>query len=116
MTAPTATRTRSGRLTRLLVSGPPVVFLVVFFLVPALIMVVASFRYPGEFGALAPIFGAQPGEDAGLTLENYQVFFSDSIYLQIFVKSFGVAALTTLACLVLAYPVALLIARTRLGL
>ena len=99
-------------MTRWLVSGPPFLFLLVFFLVPSLIMVVASFRYPGEFGALAPIFGAQPGEDAGLTLENYQVFFSDSIYIQIFVKSFGVAALTTLVCLVLAYPVALLIARS----
>jgi len=99
-------------MTRWLVSGPPFLFLLVFFLVPSLIMVVASFRYPGEFGALAPIFGAQPGEDAGLTLENYQVFFSDSIYVQIFAKSFGVAALTTLVCLVLAYPVALLIARS----
>ena len=99
-------------MTRWLVSGPPFLFLLVFFLVPSLIMVVASFRYPGEFGALAPIFGTQPGEDTGLTLENYQVFFSDSIYAQIFVKSFGVAALTTLVCLVLAYPVALLIARS----
>ena len=100
------------RALRWLVSGPPFAFLLVFFLVPALIMVVASFRYPGEFGALAPLFGAQPGEDAGVTLENYGYFFSDSIYAQIFVKSFGVAALTTLVCLVMAYPVALLIARS----
>ena len=100
-------------LTPALVSGPPLAFLLVFFLVPALIMVVASFRYPGEFGALAPMFGAaQPGEDAGVTLENYQVFFSDPIYFQIFLKSFGVAGLTTLICLVMAYPVALLIARS----
>ena len=107
----TSTRTREGRLTRLLVSGPPFLFLLVFFLVPALIMVAASFRYPGEFGALAPIFG-KPDEEHGFTLENYAIFFSDSIYLQIFVKSFGVAALTTLVCLVMAYPVALLIARS----
>ena len=112
MSAPSAKRSEDRSMTRWLVSGPPFLFLLVFFLVPSLIMVVASFRYPGEFGALAPIFGAQPGEDAGLTLENYQVFFSDSIYFQIFVKSFGVAALTTLVCLVLAYPVALLIARS----
>ncbi len=110
--AETSTRSRSGRLTRLLVSGPPLVFLVVFFLLPALIMVVASVRHPGEFGALAPIFGDVPGEDRGLTLENYGVFFGDWIYAQIFVKSFGVAALTTLICLVMAYPVALLIARS----
>lgn len=107
----TSTRTREGRLTRLLVSGPPFLFLLVFFLVPALIMVAASFRYPGEFGALAPILG-KPDEEHGFTLENYAIFFSDSIYLQIFVKSFGVAALTTLVCLVMAYPVALLIARS----
>jgi len=96
----------------MLVSGPPFVFLAVFFLLPALIMVVASVRYPGEFGALAPIFGGVPGEDRGLTLENYGVFFGDWIYAQILVKSFGVAALTTLICLVMAYPVALLIARS----
>ncbi len=112
MQAETSTRTRSGRLTRLLVSGPPFVFLIAFFLVPALIMVVASVRYPGEFGALAPMFGGKPGDETGFTLENYAIFFSDSIYAQIFIKSFGVAALTTLICLLMAYPVALLIARS----
>ena len=112
MQAESATRSQSGRLTRLLVSGPPFVFLVVFFLVPALIMVLASVRFPGEFGALAPLFGGAPGEDSGLTLENYRFFFGDPIYAQIFLKSFGVAGLTTLICLVMAYPVALLIARS----
>jgi spermidine/putrescine transport system permease protein len=108
----TATRTQGGNLTRWLTSGPPLAFLFFFFLVPSLIMVVASFRYPGEFGALAPLTGGAPGEETGFTLENYKVFFGDSIYIQIFVKSFGVALLTTLICLVMAYPVALLIARS----
>jgi spermidine/putrescine transport system permease protein len=112
MHADTSTRTRSGRLTQWLVSGPPFVFLLVFFLVPAAIMVVASIRYPGEFGALAPLFAPAPGEDGGITFENYAVFFSDWIYAQIFAKSFGVALATTLICLVMAYPVALLIARS----
>jgi len=112
MHAATASRTKAGRLDKWLVSGPPFLFLFVFFVVPAAIMVVASVRYPGEFGALAPVFGGRPGEEAGLTLENYGVFFGDWIYLQIFAKSFGVALLTTLVCLVMAYPVALLIARS----
>jgi spermidine/putrescine transport system permease protein len=112
MQGETASRTQGGQLTKWLVSGPPLVFLLVFFLLPALIMVGASVRYPGEYGALAPLFGGKPGEDAGLTLENYRVFFGDFIYAQIFLKSFGVAALTTLICLVMAYPVALLIARS----
>jgi spermidine/putrescine transport system permease protein len=112
MQGETASRTQGGQLTKWLVSGPPLVFLLVFFLLPALIMVGASVRYPGEYGALAPLFGGKPGEDAGLTLENYRVFFGDFIYAQIFLKSFGVAALTTLICLLMAYPVALLIARS----
>jgi len=103
---------RGDRAQRWLVGGPPSAFLVVFFLVPALIMVIASFRYPGEFGGLAPLLGAAPGEEAGLTTENYRVFFGERIYFEVFLKSFGVAALSTLVCLAMAYPLALLIARS----
>jgi len=110
--APRSAASSASRTVRWLTTLPPFLFLTVFFLVPALIMVVASVRHPGEYGALAPLFGAAPGEDGGVTLENYVVFFSDSIYAQIFVKSFGVALVTTLICLVMAYPVALLIARS----
>jgi spermidine/putrescine transport system permease protein len=103
---------RSQRTLKWLVGGPPFLFLAVFFLLPALIMLVASFRYPGEFGGLAPLAASRPGEEAGLTAESYAVFFSDRVYAEIFAKSFGVAALTTLVCLVMAYPLALLIARS----
>src|SRR5215470_2812036 len=103
---------RGDRVQCWLVGGPPSAFLVVFFLVPALIMVIASFRYPGEFGGLAPLLGAAPGEEAGLTTENYRVFFGERIYFEVFLKSFGVAALSTLVCLAMAYPLALLIARS----
>jgi len=48
----------------------------------------------------------------GLTLEAYEFFFSDILYGQIFLKSFAVAAATTLICLIMAYPVAMLIARS----
>ena len=99
---------RSERLTKWLTAGPPTAFLVAFFLAPSLIMALASLRYPGEFGGLAPLAGAE----AGFTLENYRVFFGDWIYAEIFAKSLGIAALTTLICLVMAYPLALLIARS----
>jgi len=113
----------SPRLTRWTVGAPPFLFLVFFFVLPSLIMVLASLRYPGELTGLAPVCSAdsglpawlcagKPGEEVGLTLENYQVFFGDWIYAAIFAKSFGVAALTTLICLIMAYPVALLIARS----
>jgi spermidine/putrescine transport system permease protein len=96
------------RLTRWLVSGPPFVFMVVFFVLPALIMVGASFRLPGEHGGLAPL--AENGQWL-LTLETYRFFFSDFIYTEIFLKSFFVAALTTALCVGMAYPLALLITR-----
>jgi spermidine/putrescine transport system permease protein len=112
-----------ARLAGGLVGAPPLLFLLALFVAPSLIMIVASLRHPGEYGGLAPLCAAgealpdwictaAPGEEHGLTLENYRAFFGDWIYFAIFAKSFGVAALTTLICLVMAYPVALLIARS----
>ncbi len=99
-------------ITKWLVSGPPFVFLLLFFLLPGIIMVVASFRYPGEFGGLAPVVGGAADTLHGLTLETYRFFFGDAIYARVLLKSFLVALATTLICLILAYPLALLIARS----
>ena len=99
-----------GRWGKWLVSGPPLLYLLVFFAIPSLIMVLASFRTPGEFGGLAPLRDADGALD--LNLESYTRFFEDAIYAQIFLKSFWFALLTTLICLVLAYPLAALIARS----
>jgi spermidine/putrescine transport system permease protein len=104
-----ATRT-SGRLGKWLVSGPPLAYLLVFFAAPTAIMVLASFRTPGEFGGLAPLVDENGALD--LNLESYARFFTDSIYAAIFVKSFWYALATTLLCLVLAYPLATLIAKS----
>ncbi|MFA7270282.1 MAG: ABC transporter permease [Sterolibacterium sp.] len=100
-----------GNLARWAVTLPPSLFLVVFFLLPALIVVAASLREPGEFGGLAPLFVGGAFTHA-LTLDSYRFFFGDTIYLEIFVKSFFIALLTTLICIALAYPLAWLIARS----
>lgn len=100
------------RLTRWLVSGPPLLFLLLLVAVPGIIMVFASLRYPGEFGGLAPLAAADPHTLQGLTTETYRFFFSDIIYAEIFFKSFVMALATTLLCLIMAYPLALLIARS----
>jgi spermidine/putrescine transport system permease protein len=97
-----------GRLGKWLVSGPPLAYLIVFFAAPTLIMVLASFRTPGDFGGLAPLVG--PDGRLDLNLESYARFFTESVYAAIFVKSFWYALTTTLLCLVLAYPLAALIA------
>jgi len=99
----------ASRLGRWLVSGPPMLYLILFFAVPSLIMVLASFRTPGEFGGLAPLL--EEGK-LDLNLDSYARFFSESVYAQIFLKSLWYALLTTLFCLVLAYPLASLIARS----
>ena len=100
-----------------LISLPPMLFLLVFFVAPSLIMFVTSFRFPGEFGGLAPLSASDlaaeaPSDLYGLTLETYRFFWGDTLYAEIFLKSFLVAAVTTLICLLLAYPLALLIARS----
>src|SRR5438270_1628196 len=100
----------SARLGKWLVSGPPLLYLLVFFAAPTLIMVLASFRTPGEFGGLAPLTDEAGALD--LNVESWTRFFTESIYLQIFVKSIGYATVTTLCCLLLAYPLAALIARS----
>ena len=82
----------------------------VFFVAPSIIMVGASFRHPGEFGGLAPLVATGSSADHGITLDAYAFLFGDWIYLWICLKSFVVAAVTTLVCLLLAYPLALLIA------
>jgi spermidine/putrescine transport system permease protein len=97
------------RLGKWLVSGPPLLYLIVFFAIPSLIMVLASFRTPGEFGGLAPL--VEDGK-LDLNLESYTRFLTEAVYAQIFVKSVWYALLTTALCLLLAYPLAALIARS----
>jgi spermidine/putrescine transport system permease protein len=96
-----------------LIGGPPLLYLLVFFAIPALIMVVASLRYPGDYGGLAPLVSVDAeGRHVDLTLENYHRFFSDFLYTALFLKSLWYALLTTAVCLLISYPLALLIARS----
>jgi spermidine/putrescine transport system permease protein len=97
----------------MLVSGPPTLYLVVLFAIPTLIMLLASFGNPGEEAGLAPFWVRDAtGVHPDLTLESYQRFATDFIYLELFLKSLGYAVVTTLLCLLIAYPLALMIARS----
>ncbi len=101
---------REEGLGKWLVSGPPILYLLLFFAIPALIMVLASFRTPGEFGGLAPLIDEAGKPD--INFDSYVRFFTEPVYTQIFVKSFVYAVATTLLCLAIAYPLATLIARS----
>ncbi len=101
------------RLHKWLIGGPPLLYLLVLFAVPVLIMVVASLRYPGDFGGLAPIFTEdETGGHLNLTTESYIRFFSGTLYAELFLKSFSYGVITAFACLLLGYPLAMLIARS----
>lgn len=80
------------------ISGAPIFWLVVFFLLPMAAMVAYSF---GENRDLTEI--AISG-----TFKNYARAV-EPLYLGIFAKSAAIAALTTLICLILGFPVALAI-------
>ena len=101
---------RDSRWGKWAVAGPPLAYLLVFFAIPTLIMVAASFRTPGEFGGLAPFVGEDGRLD--LTLESYVRLAEGTVYLEVFLKSVVYALVTTLACLLLAYPLATLIAQS----
>ncbi|WP_373974323.1 ABC transporter permease [Chitinibacter sp. SCUT-21] len=115
---------KSSRLNKWLISGPPLIYLIIFFAIPSLIMAFAAFRFPGDYGGLLPLIATNPETGANellvnaqnwrdyLTFENFGLFFTDSIYVELFAKSFWYAGLTTLICLVMAYPLAWLIARS----
>ncbi|WP_199153963.1 MULTISPECIES: ABC transporter permease [Chromobacterium] len=94
-------------------SWPPLLYLVLFFLIPSLIMLVAAFRQPGDYGGLAPLYLIEDGHRVWqLTLDNFHRLVEEPLYVELFIKSAGYAAITTVVCLVMAYPLAWLIARS----
>lgn len=80
--------------------APLIGWLAAFVVAPAVILVVYSFSTRDELGRVVFAF----------TLENYGRVF-DPVYLGVFGRSVGYAALTTALCAGLAYPVAWHIAR-----
>ena len=79
---------------------PMIAWLVLFVVVPTAILFVYSFCERDEIGRVVFSF----------TWENYQRVF-DPIYLRIFVRSIGYAALTTVICVIAGFPVAYCIGR-----
>lgn len=80
--------------------GPGMLWLVLFFLVPLLIMAAYSLMPRGTYG------GVQPG----FTLQHYRRFF-DPLYLAILQRTLVWSLACTAVCLLLGYPVAYLVAR-----
>jgi putrescine transport system permease protein len=97
---------------RTLVIGPPYLWLLVFVLLPALVVLAISLAEP-RIGS--PPFTPPLSWDGGLQLhvtsENYLRLFSDHLYAEAFLSSLRIAAVSALITLLIAYPMAYGIAR-----
>lgn len=79
---------------------PALVWLAAFFFVPLLLILAVSFASRGLYGGVQWTFSG----------ENYAMIL-DPLYVWIYVRSFALAAATTVACLILGFPLAYYMAR-----
>jgi spermidine/putrescine transport system permease protein len=74
---------------------PTLFWLIVFFMIPLVIILIYSFMDRGKYGGIVWT----------IQLENY-IRFADPLYIGIFWRSFVIAAITTVICLLMGYPMA----------
>jgi putrescine transport system permease protein len=98
---------------RLLTIAPPFVWLILFLLVPFLLVLKISFA-DLEFG-IPPYTPLAEFQDQTLSvvlnLRGYALLFTDSLYVATYLQSVKMAAITTLCCMLIGYPMAYYIAR-----
>ena len=84
-----------------LLALPTIAWLIIFFVLPLVIVLVVSFMSRGRGGVALPPF----------TLEHYQRTFG--VFFIILRRSISLAALTTVVCLLIGYPLAFFISTRR---
>lgn len=84
----------------------PALALVLAILIAPLVELVQASFHRAEMGVIKP----------GFTLENYETVLFSPLYWEIYAKTMGAAALVTVLCAVLGYPVAAHLARARKSL
>ncbi len=94
----------------------PYVWLLLFFLAPFVIILKISFADP--LVAVPPFTALLDWSASGLekfqgTFDNYIFLFEDNFYTTIYLSSIKIAAIGTVLCLLLGYPMAYFIARQR---
>jgi putrescine transport system permease protein len=104
-----------GRFGRLALIGLPFLWLALFFLMPLLIVLKISLAQSViGIPPYTPLVEHQGGALRWhATLANFQLLAADDLYLRAYLGSLANAALGTLLCLLIGYPVAYAIARAR---
>lgn len=102
-----------GRLGRTVLVGLPFFWLLVFFLLP--LAIVLKISLAESVIGLPPYTPLIANDGSGLRLQataaNFALLASDDLYLRAYLGALGYAALATLLCLLLGYPIAYAIAR-----
>lgn len=92
---------------------PPIIYLVALFLLPTLIMIFIAFREPGSYGGVEPLIGHVNGHTVvNMSLDSFQFALSSKFIWQLFLRSMVFSIITTVCCLLLGYPLALLVAKS----
>jgi len=105
----------SAQLGRRVVLGIPTAWLIVLFLIPFIIVFKISFSEVRlAMPPYAPLFEWADGKPVAvkLNLSNYSFLFTDALYVSSYLYSLKVAAVSTVFCLLLGYPMAYAIARS----
>jgi spermidine/putrescine transport system permease protein len=95
-------RKQNDHWAKLIMAGPTSAWMLLFVALPILYVLAVSFMRRGEYGGIV----------LGFTLEHFLEAFTP-IYLMIFLRSMMIAAETTLACVLIAYPFAYYIAQKK---
>jgi putrescine transport system permease protein len=107
---------RFGVTGRTLVIAVPWIWLLLFFLIPFFIVLKISFAETRWLGTppYTPLVEWVNGQylQLKLSMANYQFLLHDSLYWQAFLSSLKVAAISTVLCLLIGYPMAYAIARS----
>ena len=81
--------------------GPGFLWLMLFFLAPLIVIVGYSFMTPGSTGRPVLPF----------TFDSYARLFTESLFVNAYLRSIWIGIVTTVLCLLLGYPLALFIVR-----
>lgn len=94
-------------------SWPPLFYLILFFLLPMLIMVMIAFRQPGDYGGVTPLMETVNNHiHINLTWDSFRFAFTHAFIWKLFFRSVLFSLLATFFCLLIGYPLAVLIARS----
>lgn len=106
---------RIGLTGRRIVIGVPLIWLIVFFLLPFLIVLKISFATQLiAIPPFSPLFEWTDGSllpSLHIDWSNYQYMFSDSLYIKAYFNSVQIAFFATCICTLIAYPMAYGVAR-----